>query len=153
MLGPVPWWTDATMIGKTRNIFCPYSGVRALEKNNSTSCLPVVPSPTFHPPAHIPICAGGCALATNPHSAPYCGIIYFHDPKLKWWQPKTNQGKITEKLCFETGVQEGHLLSPYSIFRPIIFPFAKHGNKRVLNTLFTGIGLFTSKIEANFFAL
>ncbi|MGB5615248.1 MAG: hypothetical protein WBM78_00295, partial [Desulfobacterales bacterium] len=43
--------------------------VRALEKNNSTSCLPVVPSPAFHPPAHIPICAGGCALATNPHSA------------------------------------------------------------------------------------
>jgi hypothetical protein len=22
-------------------------------------------------------------LATNPHSAPYCGIIYFHDPKVK----------------------------------------------------------------------
>ena len=54
--------------------------LRALEKNNSTSCLPVVPSPAFHPPAHIPICAGGCALATNPHSAPYCGIIYFHYP-------------------------------------------------------------------------
>jgi len=58
-----------------------YLSLRALEKNNSTSCLPVVPSPAFHPPAHIPICAGGCALATNPHSAPYFGIIYFHDPK------------------------------------------------------------------------
>jgi hypothetical protein len=57
--------------------------VRALEKNNSTSCLPVVPSPAFHPPAHIQICAGGCALATNPHSAPYCGIIYFHNPKFR----------------------------------------------------------------------
>ena len=55
--------------------------LRALERNNSTSCLPVVPSPAFHPPAHIPICVGGCALATNPHSAPYCGIICFHDPK------------------------------------------------------------------------
>jgi hypothetical protein len=55
--------------------------LRASAKNNSTSCLPVVPSPAFHPPAHIPICIGGCALATNPHSAPYCGIIYFHDPK------------------------------------------------------------------------
>jgi hypothetical protein len=54
--------------------------LRAQEKNNSKSCLPVVPSPAFHPPAHIPICAGGCALATNPHSAPYCGNIYFHGP-------------------------------------------------------------------------
>ena len=55
--------------------------LRALEKNNTTSCLPVAPSPAFHPPAHIPICTGGCAFATNPHSAPYCGIIYFHDPR------------------------------------------------------------------------
>ena len=55
-------------------------GFRAPEKNNSTSFLPVGPSPAFHPPAHISICAGGWALVTNPQSAPYCGIIYFRDP-------------------------------------------------------------------------
>ena len=53
---------------------------RAPEKNNSTSCLPVGPPPAFHPPEHISICADGCALVADPHSAPYCGIIYFRDP-------------------------------------------------------------------------
>ena len=53
---------------------------RAPEKNNSTSFLSVGPPPTFHPPEHISICAGGCALVADPHSAPYCGIIYFRDP-------------------------------------------------------------------------
>ena len=54
--------------------------LRAPEKNNSTSFLPVGPPPTFHPPAHISICADECALVTDPQSAPYCGIIYFRDP-------------------------------------------------------------------------
>ena len=54
--------------------------VRAPEKNKSTSFLPVVPSPAFHPPAHISICTGGCALLTNPHPAPYGGFINFRDP-------------------------------------------------------------------------
>ena len=55
--------------------------LRAPEINNSTSFLPVGPSPAFHPPAHISICTGGWALVTNPQSAPYCGIIYFRDPE------------------------------------------------------------------------
>ncbi|MBC2710157.1 MAG: response regulator, partial [Desulfosarcina sp.] len=41
------------------------------------------PSPAFHPPAHISICAGGCALLTNPKPAPSGGIIYFQDPNAK----------------------------------------------------------------------
>jgi hypothetical protein len=73
--------------------------------------------------------------------------------KLKWGQPKINQGKITAMLCFETGGQEGHLLPPYSIFRPIIFPFAKQGTNRVSTTFLTGIGLLNSKIEAKSYAL
>ena len=38
---------------------------RAPERNNSTSCWFSVPSTALHPPAHILICTGGCALQPN----------------------------------------------------------------------------------------
>jgi chemotaxis protein methyltransferase CheR len=40
------------------------------------------PSSALHPPAHIPICTGECALVTNQNPAPYCGIISCRDPNL-----------------------------------------------------------------------
>ena len=39
-----------------------FPGLRATARNNYTSCLFIGPSTALHPPTHIPICAGGCAL-------------------------------------------------------------------------------------------
>jgi len=59
-----------------------YDGRRVPEKNNFTFCLSLGPSTALHPPARISIRAGGCALSTNPNSAPSCGIMSYRDPYL-----------------------------------------------------------------------
>jgi hypothetical protein len=61
--------------------------LRASAINNCTSCLSFGPSPALHPPAHIPICAGGCAWVTNQNPAPYCAIIYCRDPESVIFSP------------------------------------------------------------------
>ncbi|MDH3575271.1 MAG: hypothetical protein OEM90_16880, partial [Desulfobacteraceae bacterium] len=37
-------------------------GIKASARNNYTFCLSFGPSTALHPPAHILICTGGCAL-------------------------------------------------------------------------------------------
>jgi hypothetical protein len=54
--------------------------LRAAARNNVTSCLFFGPSTALHPPTHIPICAGGCALQTNQNPAQSCVIISGRDP-------------------------------------------------------------------------
>ena len=70
---------QALALGAWRRPHAPH--VRASEKNNPTSCLSFGPSPALHPPAHISICADGCALVTNQNPAQSCGIIYSRDPE------------------------------------------------------------------------
>jgi hypothetical protein len=96
--------------------------LRVSARNNYTSCLSFGPSPALHPPAHIPICAGECALVTNQNPAPYCAIIYCRDPevadyfRLKLDSSTSNWlGKLLKSLFLK--VENPHLVVPQTQFK------------------------------------